>query len=352
MPLPQKDLLTRAGLRALALCWALAVGPAAAGEPETLYLKGGDRLSGFNRGIDEDSVSWELPYGQVLSIPLSSIERIEYPVSAGLNGQTNSEDGPDRAETPLSESNWFYDGAMRLVDSALERYDSYRDFALQEAEQWTRRVELGGRLRDGNTEEDYVNVRGRFERSDENRMLSFDLGGRYGFVNGRPSENRWYGNSTLDISRKGSWILFLTNKNEFDEFENLDYRGTLAGGLGYRFFNEKQRRLIFRLGPGVTFERFHGPRLYRTTPDLLGEAEFRWPLMDRTQFEHKSTINPSAGDFEIFRIVSNYGLLMRLDEGKRWSLKFDVRHEYNSKPNKGRRHSDYTTSVLLLYERK
>jgi putative salt-induced outer membrane protein YdiY len=85
---------------------------------------------------------------------------------------------------------------------------------------------------------------------------------------------------------------------------------------------------------------------------LFGEVEFRWPLFDRMEVEHKSTINPSVEDFQIFRVVSNYGISLRLDESAKWNFKLGLRHEYNSKPNNNREKSDYTTNILLVYSRK
>lgn len=126
----------------------------------------------------------------------------------------------------------------------------------------------------------------------------------------------------------------------------------MAGGVGYRFYNEKTRRIIMRLGPGVTFQKFHAPKVIRTTPDLLAEVEFRWPLLSRAQFEQKTTVTPSLEDFQVFRMQSNSGIVVRLDEDERWSLKFGFQHDYNSRPNLNNKASDYTTSVRLAYQLK
>ncbi len=332
---------------------------AGAGAPETLYFNGGDRLLGFNRGISGGVVNWQLPSGTLMQVPLESVNRIEYqsaPFSA-IGSSTQSANhggwggdqilGDDFGPPADVGQSARLEGVISAVCGA---YRDQCERALAELDQWTRRIELGAQLRDGNSEEDFLNIGSRFEQQRDSRFVGLELGGQYGKANGAPTSNRWYGNSTIDVNRNGNWILFVTSKNEFDEFENLDFRGTLAGGLGYRFYNDQKRRLILRLGPGVTHERFHAPRLRRTTPDLLGEVEVRWPLFDRAELEHKTTVNPSLEDLDVFRLVSNHGVLVRLDENERWSLKLGLRHEYNSKPNKGRRRSDFTTLLQLVYD--
>ena len=90
----------------------------------------------------------------------------------------------------------------------------------------------------------------------------------------------------------------------------------------------------------------------QTTYAKPGEVEFKWPLYGRMQLEEKTTINPSLEDFQIFRVVSDYGISLRLDDDARWNIKLGMRHEYNSKPNGNREKNDYTTDLLLVYVRK
>ncbi|MGH7127536.1 MAG: DUF481 domain-containing protein, partial [Planctomycetaceae bacterium] len=224
--------------------------------------------------------------------------------------------------------------------------------ALVETSAWTDRIEIGARMLDGNTDEDYVNVRGKFERQKATKFAQFDLGGQYGRSGGDPTSNKWFANGTIDFDRGGNWIMFVTARNEFDEFEKLDYRGTLSSGLGYRFYNEAEKRLIVRLGPAVTYEKFRKPREPRLSPDLFAEVELKWPLLDRLQFEHKTTAHPTIDDFDVVRLINDSGLLVQLNEHGSWSLKVGLRHEYTSRPDENRQPSDFITSVLLVYERK
>lgn len=335
-----------------------------ADSPEVLFRRNGENVAGRAVGFEDGALKWQTVGGQILTVPIGDIDRIEYhrdtaqparhgPVVTATNPEhPPSAGGPDLAapekvgavadaEPPRSY--------FELVYSSLE---STYARAFTGVSDWTERIELGARFQDGNTDSDFLNVAAEFEQKTESRMVQIEGGGQYGQANGDLNTNRWFANATVDFNRDGNWILFVTSKNEYDEFENLDYRGTLSGGLGYRFFNEEGRRLIFRLGPGVTHEDFDSPDMTRTTPDLFGEMELKWPLDERIGLEHKTTVNPSVEDFSVVRVVSNNGLLFQLDEDDKWSLKLGFRYEYNSQPNAGRELSDYTSSILLVYTRK
>lgn len=315
----------------------LAVAAARADEPDVLHLRSGEQFSGFSRGPEEDLLRWRMPYGDDIWIPLDAIDWVEYAKPIVEPPKPKSELG----EQPSDESEPGDDAAETDGDGRFAFFDRV-----------TKRLEIGARFLDGNNDQDFVDTKLIIERDTGNRRIQFDVGGHYGQSAGNRSTNRWFANSTIDFVKEGKWILFVTSKNEYDEFENLDYRGTLAGGLGYRFVNEEHKRLITRIGPAVTHELFNDPFVRRTTPDLLLETETRWPFLDGIYFEHKATLNPSVDDLQVFRLISNTGLLFHLDNGDRWLLKLGLRLEHNSKPNLGRLKNDYTSSLVLVYSRK
>ena len=220
-------------------------------------------------------------------------------------------------------------------------------------EDWTKRFEIGGRYLAGNSEQETLNLGAKLEKHvSERQFAELDLKGDYGRNRGDTSSNRWTANGTYDFSQKGDWILYITSKNEFNEFRNLNWKGTLSSGIGYRFFNEKKKRLIARIGPAVTHEFFYNPTVHRTTPDILAEMELLWPLRERSELENKLTIHPSVDDMSVFRLSNQSGLLFRVDEDGRWKLKLGFWVDYDSVPAAGRQNADYTSSLSLVYVRK
>lgn len=319
----------------------------------TLTLTTGDTLRGRQWMGDADGseiaqgdgeVRWLVNESYQLVLPADLVSDIQpLPPLEEVDLEASSDAAADEAV----ETAEFVEEPRDAEPIQLTRLQRFRS----SVENWTKRVELGGRMLSGNSDQQTLFLSGLFENTNDWRVLKIDVGGEYARSYGDPVANRWYGNGNIDFTKSDPWIVFISNKNEYDEIANLEYRGTLAGGLGYRFYNEKDRRLILRVGPAVTHERFSDPKNQRTTPDIMSELEVRWPLTDRLSFEQLSTFRPAVDDLNVFRLTSRMGLLWQITEDKTWSLKLGFLHDYNSRPNPGRKRSDITTSFLLVYQR-
>ena len=330
-------------------------------QPETLHFKNGDRLTGIGQGVADGALIWQLPYGKPFSVPLDLIDRVEY--GSAKHAPKHQQGHPDAAADSESATDGQVKSAIYEEDESEAKqlnvilasgiaFDRACKDAFDRVGDWTKRLELGGQFLDGNSDDDYLGVNGRFEKQSANRHTEVDVGGQYGQSNGDRVTNRWFGNATVDFDKDGKWIRYVSSKNEYAEFENLDYRGTLSGGVGYRFYNTKRKRLIARIGPAVTQEFFRQPGLQRTTADLFAELESRWPLFDGARFENTMTFRPSIDDLHVFRLSSRAGLLFRLDNRDRWKLKLGMLLSHNSRPNVDRLSTDYTSNISLVYTRK
>lgn len=334
---------------------------------ETLYLKDGQQFSGESIGFEDGNILFRLPDGEVYPVLLDLVDRLEYG-SGNLDSNSpvqeekilvNNESGefpllppplitgePEPLGIPPAPD------SEQIEETPFDTIEEYVDTGWEYVEVWTKRLELGGTFLAGNTDRDYVTTGLYLEKSDNDNLFEFEIGGRWGQSNGVRDANRWYGNATMDVARTTNWIVFVSNRNTYDEFENLDWRGTLSTGLGYRFINEGDKRLILRIGPGGTHEIYTDPNLSRTTFDMFVEVEFHWPLSDHAKLEHKQTWTPSLDTAQILRVTTESGLLFKLDNKDRWNLKLGLLQTYNSFPSAGRKKSDYTGSVSLVYTRK
>ncbi|RPI74190.1 MAG: DUF481 domain-containing protein [Planctomycetaceae bacterium] len=217
---------------------------------------------------------------------------------------------------------------------------------------WASRIALGGRSLVGNSNQNFIDLLADFENKTDLRSTQINLGGQFGESNDKVAANRWFANSTTDFYHNHGWLTFTKLMDQYDQLQNLDYRGTFSVGPGYRFLFDDQRRIITRVGPGVTFEIFHAPSNSRTTPDLFGELEIRLPVWQRLRWEQKSTVFPSLSELAIARAQSQTTLLYAFDERERWSLRVGLLYQFNSLPNPGKVPSDYTTNVSIMYQRK
>ena len=243
---------------------------------------------------------------------------------------------------------------LPITDAWYEAARSTYSFTRDQTGAWTKRFEFGGTWVEGNSNTSEGYVGGIFERKFDRVFYQIDWNGRHSTADEEVTQSRWNINGTTDFSRyeEAKWILFMSHKHLFDQLADLNYRGTFASGIGYRFYNEDEKRLIARIGPGTTVEKYDPPIGTRTTFDAFAEIEAKWPILDRTHLEYKSTFTPSVEDLGVFRVVSKYGLLIALDESKAWAMKLGLRHDMNSKPNPGLKKNDFTTTFSVVYSRK
>lgn len=326
--------------------------PALAAEPvaERLYMKNGDRLSGTGHTTSDGNLEFELPYGDRIAVPLSEIDRREAlveetTVSPASPTATDPAASPDM-QVQHDEHQFYAHGTV------FPMLDRFGDRVHERVRDWTKKIGLGGRYSDGNSHLQSADLSAEFERRTSRHFSQITIAGQYGQANGVRGTNRWIGNSTTDVSARGDWIYFAKVMDEYDEFQNLDYRGSFATGMGYRFYDEDKYRMIARFGPAVTGEVFHKPVTRRVTPGVFGEIEVRWPLSERVRLEQKTTFLPSVSQIEMLRANNNTGILFALDAEERWNLKFDFQYQFIGRPNPGRQPADYWANMLIVYQRK
>lgn len=340
----------RLNIRAITLLTAVMVTACAsssfAGElVEHLELKSGATLKGHSKAVEDGNLRWELAPGEELLIPVEWIERVELVPEPPAPPPAPVETPVTVDETPPT---WI--DRLPLVQTVTDWYDTINETATL----WTQRIQIGGTFAEGNTKTDLLDIVSAFERNTPLQARQIDAGGQWARSGTKQTANRWFVNTNFDwpIEEGSQWITFLTSKNEYNELQNLDYRGTVSTGLGHRFLFEAKKRLIARIGPAYTVEVFHSPNNWRESPDMFGELEVRWPVFEKASFEQKMRVQPSLLDWELVRVFSTTGLLMDLDQKERWKLRVGFNYTYNSEPNTGRLPSDYLTTLSLVYIRK
>lgn len=313
---------------------------------EQLELKSGATLSGYSKAVEDGHLRWELSPGQELLIPVEWIERVE------LQPELPPSPPPAVAPPPVTaeETPPTWIDHLPLARTVVDWYEGLGGVATL----WTQRIQIGGTFAEGNTKTDLLDIASAFERNTPIQARQIDAGGQWARSGVKQTANRWFVNSNFDwpLEEGSQWITFLTSKNEYNELQNLDYRGTVSTGLGHRFLFEAKKRLIARVGPAYTVELFHSPQNWRESPDMFGELEIRWPIFEKASLEEKIRVQPSLLDWELVRVFSTTGLLMDLDQKERWKLRLGFNYTYNSQPNAGRLPSDYLTTLSLVYIRK
>ncbi len=344
-----------------------AATPVATEPASVLLLTNGDRLHGDLGSAQDDVIQWRVADGLEFPIPIGSVQSVQLVGQARTWTPAMGIDALTAEPAPAPAPDWMTEDPLEelrpeLAEPEVEEEDPLETAMIplvnprvvfRRTYELTKRIELGGTFVDGNSESDSLNVGGELGRKTDELDETIKFGGFVSTADDALIANRWWVNANVDYTPEfcSPWFFFLTSRNQYDEFENLDYRGTFSGGPGYRFVDEPDREITVRGGPGVTMEFFRDPYRDEYTPDLFGQLEVKHPLGDRLVFESDTIVNPTIDDFRVFRVVSQNGLLLPLDESRSWNLKMGLQMEYHSDPNPGRKRADVTSTLLLVYKR-
>ncbi|MGE3317558.1 MAG: DUF481 domain-containing protein, partial [Planctomycetaceae bacterium] len=214
----------------------LATAAARASETEIVYLQSGQQHSGQSRGIEGGVLRWELPHGDIISIPIDDIDRIEHPVPVAdepaavpASGETASSPpgAPEAIATPSAAGVPSPDippdtgHVMGRFESSFGSVGEKIDRIFADCDTWTKRFEFGGRVIKGNSDEDFLNVGFKMEKKTPQRFSQVEGGGQYGSSHGDVTSDRWFLNGTIDWNKENDdkWIWFAASKNEYDAFE-------------------------------------------------------------------------------------------------------------------------------------
>ncbi|MDP1564386.1 MAG: DUF481 domain-containing protein [Pirellulaceae bacterium] len=145
------------------------------------------------------------------------------------------------------------------------------------------------------------------------------------------------------------WSIFTEGTLEYDRFQAFDFRLTTASGLGYRFIDNETTTLKTRTGLGTSRE-FGGPS-DEWKPELALGLDFKHKLTNHQGLYVTNDLYPNWTDFSDFRMITDAGWQLLIDEATRTSLKVGVINRHDSTPQ-GQKANDLNYSVLLMWNTK
>ncbi len=217
---------------------------------------------------------------------------------------------------------------------------------------WSGRVQAGLDGKTGNTDAINFNARIDLKRESEKDRLYLYGYGKYAQLEGVRSANEIVGGvrEEWDLSKK--LFIFGAAEAEYDEFENLDLRLTLTGGLGYIFFDDEKQTLKGRIGVGYRHESFDTGTT-NDDPVLVLGIDYRRQIAPWLLFTHSATFTPTLSD------PANDWLLtletageIPLGDSRTWKIRAGMRNDYNNNPQPGIKELDTTYFVNLVWDFK
>ncbi len=213
---------------------------------------------------------------------------------------------------------------------------------------WTGRAELGLNGSEGNSERFAALAGFTATRMDIKDRLTLYLHGQYEESNGEQSKNELIGGLRYERDLSPRLFAYTRLELEYDEFENLDLRTTLAGGLGYFLIRSPRQDLKIRGGLAYQHEEF-GDGSSDDKP--LAEAGYDYRLDVRQWLRFNSTLTyfVDPTDVDDWRATAENAADLPLSSSTGWKLRLGVRNEFDSDPLPEIESLDTTYYMSLVY---
>jgi putative salt-induced outer membrane protein YdiY len=143
------------------------------------------------------------------------------------------------------------------------------------------------------------------------------------------------------------WSLFVNSGVEYDEFKPFDLRVSVNSGLAYAIVDNDITKLKTRFGAGASQEI--GGANDEVSPEAAFGFDYEHELTSRQSISATMDYYPNWTDFADYRMVTDLGWQVLLDEASNLSLKVGVVNRYDSTPGNSLP-NDVNYSVLLLWK--
>ena len=323
--------------------------PAPAPPPDVVDLKDGSRLLGEIVSQKDGVLTLKTQFAGEVKIKADAIKGVTSPRPLRfIPPQGESVVGPSKVDPQRGQVVTPPSGPEVVVQPWKEIVDP----AIPPPSPWSARLEIGVLGSTGNTESFNFHGRAEANRVEPDDRLKLYTEGNYATQNGVKSKNEYFAGVRYDKDLDKSWFVYGKGEAEYDEFEQLSYRLTATGGIGYFFIREKTLELKGRVGAGYQHETFFGGA---TTDRPVAEAgyDFRIDLWEWLRFTNGFTYYPSLLDpAHDYRAIMETAGEVPLVTGGQWKVRAGMRNEYNASPRPGVERLDTTYFLNLVYDLK
>lgn len=346
------------------VCSSILAGPIKRGHAATVETADGSQLRGTVKFITEGAVVLETRFAGEIRIELDEVDRIdtEVPVLVETTGGERLEGILRWAndEVTLNAAN----GVRRLPGAALAAAwrpgtNSPLEEATEQAQdesagpKWTGSIGFDVVGKSGNT--DQLNAGLDLNVSLERPYDRIDLGLTYALAedNGDKTADELIAKADYTNFFRDELGWYIREEFELDEFEDIDYRSTTAGGFSYQFMDTDAQRLELRGGLSFRYEDYQtDPRGSGSFVGLdFGLSHF-WQFAAWGSISNELTYLPTFEDAGDFIISYDGGLEFPLAVSDRWTLRVGLSNYYVSEPSPGNEELDTSYYLRLLYKFK
>ena len=234
---------------------------------DILWMHNGDRLTGTIEEIGDDEVTIKLPYSQTLTVRRDAIKRWRL-------------DKPEQPK-PLTKT------GIPLLDSPDE----------VNAWLWNGTADLNVKLKESTKKTNNINLKASTEVANLNWRYTLDGEYIYETSNSVTDSHEYRLSPKLDFFFDANWFLRSSVEAEYDMLDTNYLNLSYATGPGYRFWNDKRRRLELIAQLGLQ-RAYFTPDEWEYS-DLFDERIINYPVVN-LGWDYRQPLSLWQQRFELF----------------------------------------------------
>lgn len=283
---------------------------------DRINLINGDQINGRIVNRTDSHITVEHSVLGDLSIPIDHIESLQ--ISAELD--------------PGAEAR------LTMIQEAIEKADA-----------WKGRVEIGAGLSAGVTDEQSAHIGATMSRETDRNITRLDALYYYSASDGDRTNSRFTSGVRHDwLMPNSKWFYFSQGRYDYDEFQSWEHRLSGHGGAGYHLIDEEDFDLKLRGGLGLIRE--FGSENEDVRPEAVLGIDVVWQLTEKQKFIAAVELFPDLSETGEFRTVTDAGWSVLMDEATNMSLRVGLHHEYESTTDAGIDHNDLRLTAGLQFD--
>jgi len=259
--------------------------PPAEAKADWIQLKSGEWLRGRLYGMQNRKMDFESDELDDLEFDWKDIHQVVAPRALVSYGERESAAGAlrvDREKVTVTGEKTVSFPRFDLVGIAAGEP--------RELDYWSGRINVGWNLRAGNTEQSDLVSKLKLERRTPRTHLKFEYTGNFSEVNGEETINNQHATEAFDYFLTRRLFLRIPYGEYYaDPFQNIGYRFTMGGGIGYYVIDAPKTEWLVAGGPAYQLVHFNtveaGEENDRSTPAAVLMSNIDIDLTKRVDLE-------------------------------------------------------------------
>jgi putative salt-induced outer membrane protein YdiY len=333
---------------------------------DQIILSNGDRLTGSIIESDGTTIVVRSEFIGTVRISMDAVDRFSSDQSLHLTLQDNQtivgtvSPAGDSVEVRTADAGvvTFPRQSIRVIRSqegqALYQTELDRLRNPDLGDLWNGSTDVGFSLTRGNADTTTLSLGMNAARATTRDKISTYVTSLYAkntlFGTSLTTANSIRGGARYDVNITDRAFTFGLGDLEFDEFQKLDLRAVVGGGLGWHV--SKTERTTFDIfGGGALTKDYFSTGLKRTSGEIMAGQEWSYTLGARTSFKERAVIFPNLSETGEYRLNFDASLLTNLNTWLGWHITLSDR--YLSNPIPGTRKNDtlLTTGLRVTFGR-